>query len=53
MKKMRFFTIDVLRGEVGLRSAACAGNDLAIRAVSQNLPSGQPNSSYSETERKS
>lgn len=48
MKKMRFFTIDVLRGEVGLRSAACAGNDLAIRAVSQNLPSGQPNSSYSE-----
>ena len=48
-EKMRFFfTIDVLRGEVGLRSAACAGNDLAIRAVSQNLPSGQPNSSYSE-----
>ena len=47
------FTIDVLRGEVGLRSAACAGNDLAIRAVSQNLPSGQRNSSYSETERKS
>ena len=37
-KNALFLTIDVLRGEVGLRSAACAGNDLAIRAVSQNLP---------------